>query len=76
MQTPQTIIVQLLHPNSLRLLEELAEIDIIKLVSPKSSEADFTIPEWHKDIVRERVATATEHNFTEINEAFNKLTLE
>jgi hypothetical protein len=76
MQTPQTIMVQLLHPNSLRLLEELAQIDVIKLLAPITSETDFTIPEWHKDIVRKRVATATEHNFTEINEAFNKLTLE
>lgn len=76
MQTPQIIMVQLLHPNSLRLLEELAQKDVIKLVGPKKTDADFVIPQWHKDIVRDRVASATEQDFTEINDAFNKLTLE
>lgn len=76
MQTPQIIMVQLLHPNSLRLLEELAQKDVIKLVGPKKIDADFVIPQWHKDIVRDRVASANEQDFTEINDAFNKLTLE
>ncbi|TAE38959.1 MAG: hypothetical protein EAY66_03015 [Sphingobacteriales bacterium] len=77
MQTPpQTIMVQLLHPNSLRLLEDLAQIDVIKLLSPVNTDADLIIPEWHKDIVRKRVAKSTDENFTEMNDAFSKLILE
>lgn len=76
MQTPQTVIVELLHPNSLRLLEDLAQIDVIKLISPVSTDVDLDIPQWHKNIVRQRVATATEQDFTEMNDVFNKLILE
>ncbi len=76
MQTPQTVIVELLHPNSLRLLEDLAQIDVIKLISPVSTVEDLDIPQWHKNIVRQRVATATEQDFTEINDVFKGLILE
>lgn len=76
MQTPQTVIVELLHPNSLRLLEDLAQIDVIKLISPVSTVEDLDIPKWHKNIVRQRVATATEQDFTEINDVFKGLILE
>ena len=68
MQTPQTVLVQLLHPNSLRLLEELAQIDVIKLVIPEN--AALEIPQWYKEIVRQRVATATEKDFTEMSQVF------
>lgn len=76
MQNPQTVIVQLLHPNSLRLLEDLAQIDVIKLITPVNTDVDLTIPQWHKDVVRQRVATSSEQDFTEMNDVFKGLILD
>ena len=49
----------------------MAQIDVIKLVIPEN--ADLEIPQWHKEIVRQRVATATEKGFTEMSQVFSKI---
>jgi hypothetical protein len=46
------------------------------LISPVITDADLSIPQWHKDIVRQRKATATEQDFTETSEACKGLILE
>jgi hypothetical protein len=69
---PRTILVELSHPHSLRLLQELEQVNAIKLIVP----TDLSIPEWHKEIVRERVDSSKDSDFTELDEAFQKLKVE
>jgi hypothetical protein len=73
---PQTILVELSHPNSLRLLQELEQVKAIKLISNEAQVTDMVIPEWHKDIVRKREAASKDTDFTPLDEAFKKLRLE
>ena len=69
---PRTILVELSHPHSLRLLQELEQVNAIKLIVP----SDLSIPEWQKEIVRGRVASSKDTDFTELDEAFQKLKVE
>jgi hypothetical protein len=69
---PRTILVELSHPHSLRLLQELEQVNAIKLIVP----SDLSIPEWQKEIVRGRVASSMDTDFTELDEAFQKLKVE
>ncbi len=73
---PQTILVELSHPHSLRLLQELEQVKAIKLISNEAQVTDMVIPDWHKDIVRKRVAASKDTDFTSLDEAFKKLRLE
>ncbi|MFN0049448.1 MAG: hypothetical protein ACKVOU_10020 [Cytophagales bacterium] len=73
---PQTILVELSHPHSLRLLQELEQVNAIKLITKEAQVANMVIPEWHKEIVRKRVATSKDSDFIPLDEAFKKLRLE
>jgi hypothetical protein len=48
---PQTILVELCHPHSLRLLQELEQVKAIKLINNEDQKNNFSVPEWHKEIV-------------------------
>lgn len=72
----QTILVELSHPHSLRLLQELEQVKAIKLITSEAQIEDMAIPEWHKDIVRNRVTTSKDTEFIPLDEAFKKLKLE
>ncbi len=73
---PQTILVELCHPHSLRLLQELEQVKAIKLINNEDQKNNFSVPEWHKEIVRKRLANAKDSDFIPIEEAFKKLKLE
>lgn len=74
MQT-RTILVELSHPHSLRLLEELEQVHAIKLIRGDALENDFNIPQWQKDIVLKRVKTAKDSDFIAMDEVFKNLRL-
>jgi len=73
---PQTILVELSNPHSLRLIQELEQVNAIKLITKEDQKDTMVITEWHKEIVRKRVATAKDNDFTSLDEAFKKLRLE
>jgi len=73
---PQTILVELSHPHSLRLLQELEQVKAIKLITKEDQMDNMVIPEWHKEIVRKRVANSNDSDFTSLDDAFKKLRLE
>ena len=70
----KTILVELSHPHSLRLLRELEQVNAIKLIEQNKDDA-LVVPEWHKEIVRKRVANSKDSDFTELDEACKKLRL-
>jgi hypothetical protein len=70
---PQTIIVELTHPHSLRLLKELEQVNAIKLISVEHNVSDVFIPEWQKKIVRERKANSKTSEFTSLDDAILKI---
>lgn len=72
---PQTVLVELSHPHSLSLLRELEHLKAIKLITNENSEPSV-IPEWHKEIVRKKVSSSKESDFTRLDDAFKKLRLE
>ena len=73
---PQTILVELSNPHSLRLIQELEQVNAIKLITKEDQKDTMVITEWHKEIVRKRVATAKDNDFTSLDKAFKKLRLE
>lgn len=73
----KTVLVELSHPHSLRLLQELEQVNAIKLIRQDDETfSELFVPEWHKEIVRKRVANSKDSDFTEIDEAFKNLKLE
>lgn len=72
---PKTILVELSHPHSLRLLQELEQVKAIKLIHKEDQIANMGIPEWHKEIVRKRIVSSKDTDFTSLDEAFKKLKL-
>ncbi len=73
--TNQTVLVELSHPDSLGLLQELEHTKVIKLLTTSSS-VDLSVPDWHKEIVLKRVANTKDTDFTELDVAFKKLIVE
>lgn len=73
---PQRILVELSHPHSLRLLQELEQVKAIKLIHNEEFIDNTVVPEWHKDIVRKRVANSKNSDFIPLDEALKKLKLE
>jgi hypothetical protein len=71
----KTILVELSHPHSLRLLRELEQVNAIKLIKQDKTDDTLIVPEWQKEIVRKRVANSKDSDFTELDEAFKKLRL-
>lgn len=45
------------------LLEFLKSLNYVSSVKQVDDDQDFIVPEWHKEIVRERVKTATPESF-------------
>ena len=54
--------------------EKLAEFNqVMQQMGFQPQEENFTVPEWHKDIVRERIRTAKEEDYIPWEEVKRKL---
>lgn len=69
----QTITIELLNNKALNLLKDLEQLNIIRIPATEKIEQDLVIPEWHKDIVRERRKNAKHEDYIDWNTLEKKL---
>lgn len=57
----------------IELVKQLPKTQQKKVVSAIQEEEEFIVPEWHKEIVRERIKTATPQSFKPWSEVKKQL---
>ena len=69
----KTITIELLNDNAIHLLQDLELLNIIRIPTENTNNDDLIIPEWHKEIVRERRKNTKPEDYIDWNTMMKKL---
>jgi hypothetical protein len=73
MSTTAHINIPLSFNQIIDLIKQLPKTQQKKIISLIQEQDDFMVPEWHKEIVRERIKTATPESFKPWSEVKKQL---